>query len=163
MVEPQKIHDNVCTQLIPFIASHPCVPLGSDSDTSMASIPITSQSTPQPATNSPAGDAFKTEYHPNSGRAPAIETFSTFGCSRPTPGPESIVDDKPWHPFTSRADFEFAELAHQAALNKDQTDRMLQLIWRIVEGNTKFTFKSHLEVSRAWAQAAHQMTPVSHL
>jgi hypothetical protein len=34
---------------------------------------ITSQSTPQPATNSPAGDTFKAEYHPNSGRCGNVQ------------------------------------------------------------------------------------------
>ncbi|KAG1793018.1 hypothetical protein EV424DRAFT_1548534 [Suillus variegatus] len=89
-------------------------------------------------------DTFKTEYHPNSGRAPAIETFSAFGHSIEA---EAI------------ADFEFAELAHQAALNKDQTDKMLVLIWQIAEGHAKFTFKSHAEVLKAWDRAATQMTP----
>jgi hypothetical protein len=76
-----------------------------------------------------ACDTFKTEYHPNSGHAPAIETFSTFG--HPVEAEASsmpIVDNTPWQPFTCRTDFEFAELAHQAALNKDQTNKMLQLI-----------------------------------
>ncbi|KAG2350217.1 hypothetical protein BDR05DRAFT_870124 [Suillus weaverae] len=70
-----------------------------------------------------------------------------------------IVDDTPWQPFVCRADFEFAELAHQAALNKDQTNKMLQLIWQIVEGQSKFTFRSHMEVLKAWDRAATQMTP----
>ncbi|KAG1901609.1 uncharacterized protein F5891DRAFT_1187480 [Suillus fuscotomentosus] len=105
-------------------------------------------------------DTFKTKYHPNSRRAPAIETFSAFGHSieaeaRSLP----IVDDEPWQPFMCHADFEFAELAHQAALNKDQTDKMLALIWQITEGHAKFTFKSHAEVSKAWDRAATQMMP----
>ncbi|KAG1899028.1 uncharacterized protein F5891DRAFT_1190206 [Suillus fuscotomentosus] len=128
--------------------------LRSGSDTSM----LTSRSAV--ATAVPiACDTFKTEYHPNSGRAPAIETFSTFG--HPVEAEASstpIVDNTPWQPFTCRADFEFAELAHQAALNKDQTDKMLQLIWQIAEGQAKFTFRSHTEVSKAWDRAATQMT-----
>ncbi|KAG2741161.1 hypothetical protein P692DRAFT_201727134 [Suillus brevipes Sb2] len=109
-----------------------------------------------------ACDTFKTEYHPNSGRAPCIETFSAFGHPLEADSDTSslpIVDNEPWQPFMCRADFEFAELAHQAALNKDQTNKMLQLIWQIVEGHTKFTFRSHAEVSKAWDRAATQMTP----
>jgi hypothetical protein len=113
-----------------------------------------------------ACDTFKTEYHPNSGRAPCIETFSAFGHPLEADSDTSslpIVDNEPWQPFMCRADFEFAELAHQAALNKDQTNKMLQLIWQIVEGHTKFTFRSHAEVSKAWDRAATQMTPVRYL
>ncbi|KAG1763350.1 hypothetical protein EV702DRAFT_982923 [Suillus placidus] len=103
-------------------------------------------------------DTFKTEYHPNSGRATSIETFSTFGRKQDQRLP--IVDEEPWQPFSCHADFEFAELAHNAALNKDHTDELLRLIWRIADGQAKLTFKSHRDVSSAWDRAAGQMTPV---
>ncbi|KAG1769124.1 hypothetical protein EV702DRAFT_1181845 [Suillus placidus] len=102
-------------------------------------------------------DTFKTEYHPNSGRATSIETFSTFGRKQDQRLP--IVDEEPWQPFSCPADFEFAELAHNAALNKDHTDELLRLIWRIADGQAKLTFKSHRDVSSAWDRAAGQMTP----
>ncbi|KAG1776116.1 hypothetical protein EV702DRAFT_1180116 [Suillus placidus] len=102
-------------------------------------------------------DTFKTEYHPNSGRATSIETFSTFGRKQDQRLP--IVDEEPWQPFSCCADFEFAELAHNAALNKDHTDELLRLIWRIADGQAKLTFKSHHDVSSAWDRAAGQMTP----
>ncbi|KAG1851348.1 hypothetical protein DFJ58DRAFT_729007 [Suillus subalutaceus] len=131
--------------------------LRSGSDTSMSTSIIGSvAATAVPITS----DTFKTEYHPNSGHAPTIETFSTFGQSiKAEASSPPIVDNKPWEPFTCRADFEFAELTHKAALNKDQTDKMLQLIWQIAKGHAKFTFRSHAEVSKAWDQAATQMTP----
>ncbi|KAG1797456.1 uncharacterized protein HD556DRAFT_1233350 [Suillus plorans] len=102
-------------------------------------------------------DTFKTEYHPHSGRATSVESFSTFGRKEHQLPP--IVDNEPWQPFACRADFEFAELAHQAALNKNQTDELLRLIWRIADGQVKFTFKSHGDVSKAWDRAASQMSP----
>ncbi|KAG2130569.1 hypothetical protein BD769DRAFT_1386961 [Suillus cothurnatus] len=86
------------------------------------------------------------------------QTFSTFG--HPVEAEASsmpIVDNTPWQPFTCCTDFKFAELAHQAALNKDQTDKMLQLIWQITEGQAKFTFRSHTELLMAWDRAATQM------
>ncbi|KAG2155312.1 uncharacterized protein EDB93DRAFT_1080391 [Suillus bovinus] len=95
-------------------------------------------------------DTFKTKYHPNSKHVPTIKTFSAFEHSvKAEARSPPIIDDEPWQPFMCHADFEFAELAHQVALNKDQTDKMLQLIWQIAEGHTKFTFKSHAEVSKA--------------
>ncbi|KAG2146329.1 hypothetical protein DEU56DRAFT_870107 [Suillus clintonianus] len=97
------------------------------------------------------------EYHPHSGCATSVETFSTFGHKEPSQLP--IIDEQPWQPFACRADFEFAELPHGTALNKNQTDELLRLIWRIVDGQTNFTFKSHGDVSKAWDRAAAQMTP----
>jgi hypothetical protein len=70
------------------------------------------------------------------------------------------TQDRVSTPFSCRADFEFAELAHNAALNKDHTDDLLRLIWRIAEGHATLTFKSHRDVSSAWDRAASQMTPV---
>ncbi|KAG0708008.1 hypothetical protein DFH29DRAFT_979597 [Suillus ampliporus] len=91
---------------------------------------------------------FKTEFHPHSGHPTTIETFSTYRSGSGTRSP--IVDDTPWHPFTCRADFEFAELMHKAALNKDQTNELLKFIWR---------FKTHADIMTAWASASSQMTP----
>jgi hypothetical protein len=135
---------------------------GVDSDSSMAS-----SHGPTPPTLSllaaetsvPSGlDTFKTEYHPKSGRTTTIETFSTFGHKQDQQLP--IIDEEPWQPFSCHADFEFAELVHNAALNKDHTDELLQLIWRIAEGHAKLTFKSHHDVSLAWDRVAFHMTPV---
>ncbi|KAG0694101.1 hypothetical protein DFH29DRAFT_769529, partial [Suillus ampliporus] len=61
---------------------------------------------------------------------------------------------EPWHPFASRADFEFALLTHKAVLNKEQTDELLRLIQNIVDGHAKLTFRSHNDVSKAWDNAA---------
>ncbi|KAG1841300.1 hypothetical protein DFJ58DRAFT_718174 [Suillus subalutaceus] len=129
--------------------------MGSDNVVDAMSVSGDSQ---QPETSVPSGlDTFKTEYHPKSGRATTIETFSTFGRKQDQWLP--IIDEEPWQPFSCHADFEFAELAHNAALNKDHTDELLQLIWRIAEGHAKLTFKSHRDVSSAWDRAASQMTP----
>ncbi|KAG1798571.1 uncharacterized protein HD556DRAFT_1208336, partial [Suillus plorans] len=101
-------------------------------------------------------DKFKMEYHPTSGQPTVVESFSVYGRAD---APPPFVDDSPWLPFLCRADFEFAELAHRAALSKEHIDKFLQLIWNIVDGHTKFTFKTHGDVSRAWDKASTQMTP----
>ncbi|KAG1888189.1 hypothetical protein F4604DRAFT_1877352 [Suillus subluteus] len=100
-----------------------------------------------------------TEYHPNAHREPVIEHFSVFGQVEADKMRPHVDDEAPWTPFRSRADFEFAEIAHQATLNQDQTDWLLMLVWRIVDGNTNFTLKSHANLSKAWDLAASQMTP----
>ncbi|KIK46619.1 hypothetical protein CY34DRAFT_21850 [Suillus luteus UH-Slu-Lm8-n1] len=104
-------------------------------------------------------NTFKTEFHPNAHCEPVIECFSAFGCVETDNMRPHIDDEAPWTPFKSRADFEFAEIVHQATLDKDQTDRLLKLLWRIVDGNTNFTLKSHADLSKAWDLAASQMTP----
>lgn len=110
------------------------------------------------ATTSACSDTFKTEFHPHSGRPIAVKTFSAYGSGS---GPRSpVVDDTPWHPFTSRADFEFAEFTHKVVLNKDQTNELLKFIWRVADGHTKFSFHMHTDVMTAWARASSQMTPV---
>ncbi|KAG1901570.1 uncharacterized protein F5891DRAFT_1187429 [Suillus fuscotomentosus] len=131
-----------------------------DSDSSMASC----ARTPLPPSSLSAVPlvhsnlkTFKMEYHPKSGCATSIETFSIFGHKQDQQ--PSIVVEEHWQPFSCCADFEFAELAHNAALNKDHTDALLWLIWRIVDGQANITFKSHCDVSVAWDRAASQMTP----
>ncbi|KAG0695185.1 hypothetical protein DFH29DRAFT_814424, partial [Suillus ampliporus] len=45
-----------------------------------------------------------------------------------------------------------------AALSKKHMDKFLQLIWNIVDGHTKLTFKTYGDVLRAWNKAPTQMT-----
>jgi hypothetical protein len=64
------------------------------------------------ATTSDRLDTFKTEFHSHSGHARIIESFSVYGTNKPEMMRSPIINDKPWQPFSCRADFEFAELAH---------------------------------------------------
>ncbi|KAG1730266.1 uncharacterized protein EDB91DRAFT_1239125 [Suillus paluster] len=109
------------------------------------------------ATTSARSDTFKTEFHPHSGHPTTVETFSAYGTGLGTRSP--MVDDTPWHPFTCCADFEFTELAHKAALNKDQMNELLKFIWQVADGHTKFSFRTHRDVTTAWARASSQMSP----
>ncbi|KAF9223570.1 hypothetical protein BS17DRAFT_706213 [Gyrodon lividus] len=72
-----------------------------------------------------------------------------------------IIDPHPWQPFLSCMDFEFAELAHDAAVSKDQIDQFFQLVQKITHSPLMFSFKSHADVAKAWEHACMQMTPVS--
>ncbi|KAF8547098.1 hypothetical protein OG21DRAFT_1527385 [Imleria badia] len=60
----------------------------------------------------------------------------------------------------SETNFEFAELAHQAALNK--TEALLCIIWNILSAGAKFTFKTYADVRAAWQSATEQLTPFQH-
>ncbi|EGO19929.1 hypothetical protein SERLADRAFT_373989 [Serpula lacrymans var. lacrymans S7.9] len=72
-----------------------------------------------------------------------------------------IINSKPWSPFRSRTDFEFAEIALEAALNKDQITRLINLIQWCGKKPDSFTLKSHTELCEAWKAAAHDLTPFS--
>ncbi|KAI5996963.1 hypothetical protein EDD15DRAFT_2528643 [Pisolithus albus] len=133
------------------------------SDTSMAGIPDGPDhfSVPAPVSANIQPDSFKTKFHPKSGRATTVDSFSTFDRSQGRTQSQPIVDDdsQPWHPFQTREDFEFSEIAHQAALNKDLTNKLLSLIQWIAKGEAKFTLQSHHDVTEAWKCAAKLMTP----
>ncbi|KAI6009909.1 hypothetical protein BKA83DRAFT_4133141 [Pisolithus microcarpus] len=143
--------------------------MSSISDTSMAGIPdgpdeLTlhlSVSTPPSANIQP--DSFKTEFHPKSGHPMMVDSFSTFDCSQGQTQNQPMVDDdsQPWHPFQTCEDFEFSEIAHQAALNKDHMNKLLSLIQQnqIAKGKVKFTLQSHHDITKAWKCMAKLMTP----
>ncbi|KAG1896435.1 uncharacterized protein F5891DRAFT_1193009 [Suillus fuscotomentosus] len=83
---------------------------------------------------------FKTEFHPRSGRQTLYQRFEEFGIT-----PETQVlpaEQEPWRPFQSRADFEFSEIALDAALNKNQIDWLLNLMAQISQGQAKITLKN---------------------
>jgi len=92
-------------------------------------------------------DLFKTEYHPKSGQPTIVDQFSAFTHTASQP---QLADKEPWCPFQSETNFEFAELTHQAALNKQQTEVLLHIIWNISLAGAKFTFKSYADVHAAW-------------
>ncbi|KAG2133599.1 uncharacterized protein EDB93DRAFT_1093239, partial [Suillus bovinus] len=50
------------------------------------------------------------------------------------------VDEEPWRPFCSHSDFEFAEIALNAALNKSQINALLALIGCISRGESQGNF-----------------------
>ncbi|KAG1786948.1 uncharacterized protein HD556DRAFT_1449297 [Suillus plorans] len=113
---------------------------------------------PQPAIPPPQPMEFKTMYHPSAGREPLLQTFEEFGVNS-HPEEELPVDEEPWRPFCSRGDFEFAEIALNAALNKSQINVLLALIGRILRGESRVTFSNDNELRKAWEHAAAQVTP----
>ena len=73
----------------------------------------------------------------------------------------NLIHPDPWYPFWSRLDFEFAELALEAALSKEQTTRLLTLAQRIHARTEKFTLQSYHDLQNTWKAAEHCTTPVS--
>ncbi|KAG1890418.1 uncharacterized protein F5891DRAFT_1131709 [Suillus fuscotomentosus] len=102
-------------------------------------------------------DDIKVEHHPHSQIPSTVHRFSEFSCSCPT---EDYVphNDSPWEPFRTRLDFEVAEIALEAAMTKDQTNRLINLIHRSASGNDMFTLQNHDEVRSLWDLASQRYT-----
>ena len=100
-----------------------------------------------------------TEYHPNSGRSTKIESLEDYfeHTSKPVSPPE---DSEPWRPFRSRADFEFAKLALEAALTQGQVEQLIQLFGKCIQGKDSFNLTSHRDLRETWDAASLLLTPV---
>jgi len=106
---------------------------------------------PQP----PLVDAIRTEYHPHTKLPPKIVQFEDYReyhsqHRRPTPRNPS----KPWTPFRTRAEFEFAEVVLDAALNRRQIDTLLKVFHRCVEGEDRLDLKNHADLQEMWELAS---------
>ncbi|KAG1777111.1 hypothetical protein EV702DRAFT_1197432 [Suillus placidus] len=85
---------------------------------------------------------FKTKYHPSSGHELLHQAFDEFRANAHDAAEALPVDEELWHPFSSQADFEFAEIALNAVLNKSHINGPLSLIARIAGGQVKITLKN---------------------
>lgn len=92
----------------------------------------------------PQVDDIKVEYHYSAATPGVIYPFDSF--VRDMAEDEAEPVGQPWAPFDSRADFEFAELAHEAHLNKRQVKQLLKLINKLVFKRDRLTFKSPKDV-----------------
>lgn len=108
---------------------------------------------------SPKEDDFRTQYHPHSERATAFAPFDEYGKeSDSLKSPP--VSSEPWSPFPHRLDFDIGELIHEAALTKDQTNRLLSMIHRCVQGEP-YTLRTHKDLESVWDSAAEKCVQVS--
>ncbi|KIK43163.1 hypothetical protein CY34DRAFT_791724 [Suillus luteus UH-Slu-Lm8-n1] len=104
-----------------------------------------------------AKEAFNQEYERDQQKGASNGLFEDFGVTPETQAPP--VDETPWRPFRSHGDFEFSEIALDAALNKGQVDRLLSLIARIAQGDTQVTLKNEADLRTALDHAAAELTP----
>ncbi|KAG2085835.1 uncharacterized protein F5147DRAFT_781868 [Suillus discolor] len=78
------------------------------------------------------------------GRQTLYQSFDEFGIA---PEMQALpADEALWRPFRSRRDFEFSEIALDAALNKHQIDRLLSLIAHISQGQTQITLTNETDL-----------------
>ncbi|KAG2142988.1 hypothetical protein DEU56DRAFT_870535 [Suillus clintonianus] len=106
----------------------------------------------------PRRDDIKVEYHPHSKLPSTVHHFADF--SRKCPTEDSVPrSTSPWEPFRTRLDFEIAEIALEAAMTKEQTNRLIDLVHRSANGQESFTLQNHNEVRSFWAMASERFTP----
>jgi hypothetical protein len=100
----------------------------------------------------------KVEYHPHSGLPTRVEPLNKY---RERERNRPVVDREPWKPFRTRSDFEFAEIALEAALNQAQTDTLIKFVRRCISKPTSFTLNNHSELCQMWELASNKLTAVS--
>ncbi|KAG2366025.1 hypothetical protein BDR07DRAFT_1449538 [Suillus spraguei] len=115
---------------------------------------------PVPMASARLPSEFKTEYHPRSGCPTLFQPFDEF-CISSEVQHAPIIDKEPRHPFRLHGDFEFSEIAIEAALNKSQINALLSLITRVSEGNAQITLKNEADLFKAWDNAAVELIPFS--
>ncbi|KAG0695762.1 hypothetical protein DFH29DRAFT_984879 [Suillus ampliporus] len=89
------------------------------------------------------------EYHPSSGREPLFQAFNEFRVNAHDATDGLPVDEEPWRPFSSQGDFEFVEIALNAALNN------------IAKGQIKITLKKMLISAMYCVVLTTQVTPIT--
>ena len=101
------------------------------------------------------------EYHDHSERERCIISSEEFKRSLKDESElTETVDDKPWLPFRSREDFEFAELVNDAALNRPQIDKLIKLIQQCQKNPDSFTLRNHSDLKGSLESASKLLTPV---
>ncbi|KAG0703025.1 hypothetical protein DFH29DRAFT_982086 [Suillus ampliporus] len=96
-------------------------------------------------------DDIRTEYHPHSGITTKTDRFTDFRhhTAARSKAPENPT---PWEPFSSRIDFDFAELVLKANLMKLQTDELISLVRRTAFEN--FSVTDYDSICKMWDAAS---------
>lgn len=98
------------------------------------------------------------EFHPNSGRATKTVPMTEYGQQEAESS--RTPQNEPWRPFRSRADFEFAEIALDTAMNQKQVDALIKLFYRCIDNKGSFTLGSHQDMKLMWDSASCHLTGV---
>ena len=128
--------------------------------TIVCSLSLFLNSVDNPGTQAPQLDDIRVEYHPQSGRETENFTISDFSHNHFPKPPMPDPDRDPWHPFHTLLDFELAELALEAALNKNQTERLIRLLRRAHYQREKFMIMNQSDLRATWDASGTCLTPV---
>ncbi|KAI5982871.1 hypothetical protein EDD15DRAFT_2179824, partial [Pisolithus albus] len=103
-------------------------------------------------------DDILVEHHPSTTRPSEKIPFVEFAQGHRPRAYKPNLSTDPWYPFRSRLDFEFAELALEAALSKEQINCFLKLIKSARCGRDSFTLNKYADLRSTWRAASHRMT-----
>jgi hypothetical protein len=103
-------------------------------------------------------DDIQIEYHPSSKHLTRIDAFEEFGRTSIPPTP--VHSHCPWLPFHSKAEFEFAEVALQAAMSNKQLNALINVVHTLIKGKEAFEVKNHHNIQALWDRALESLTPV---
>jgi hypothetical protein len=102
----------------------------------------------------------KIEYHPDTNRQPDIIPFKTYQARQKVKKPKSKTR-RPWKPFGTRSEFEFAEVTLKAGLTKNQVNALIQVMQRCIQGEDSFEIRDHDHLCTIWNAGAVLHTVVS--
>ncbi|EKM49412.1 uncharacterized protein PHACADRAFT_33470 [Phanerochaete carnosa HHB-10118-sp] len=106
-------------------------------------------------------DDIMTVYHPKSSLGARIEHFEDFRArseAQDAVPQDDNPDARPWHPFVTCLDFEFAALTVEAHLNHSQIDILLSIIKKVAPNCALFTLRSVSDLEKAWNNASKLRT-----
>ncbi|KAF8549243.1 hypothetical protein OG21DRAFT_1488704 [Imleria badia] len=112
-----------------------------------------------PDNNVDSLDDIRIEYHPHTGLPAETFAFSDFSRTHFPVPPAPDPDRDPWSPFWTLLDFEIVELALEAVLNKDQTERLIRLLQWLHNQREKFTIRNHADLRATWDASGACLTP----
>ncbi|KJA13371.1 hypothetical protein HYPSUDRAFT_151670 [Hypholoma sublateritium FD-334 SS-4] len=109
----------------------------------------------------PLDKEIRVEYHPTSNREAQHFIFEDYidNVVQADPHPNKIPDphikgpEPVWHPFSSRLDFEIAELIQDTHMNSRQTDALLSLIRKCIDEPEAYTLQSSKDLKEIWTAA----------
>lgn len=116
-------------------------------------------------TSQPEKDDIRIEYNDKSGMQPihlSFDEYSFNNSQERESGRNVQTNAEPWRPFTSRLDFEVAELILETHLNKNQTNSLLSLIRRCINDPTSFSLDNSKDINALWEAARTKTTTVSY-
>lgn len=116
----------------------------------------------EPTARVPEDGDIVIEYHPHSERPTRVISPEEFkGMFKGQPDPTAQPDDEPWRPFSTREDFDFAELAHDAKLNQKQVERLIEIFNRCQKSPGPFTIRKYSDLKNSLENASKLLTNVT--
>jgi hypothetical protein len=101
-------------------------------------------------------------YHPHSEKDTLILSPEEFKEGlNPRSEPAGPLDGEPWRPFSSRVDFDFAELVHNAKLNRKQIEGLIKIIQQCKDEPGLFTFNGYNDLKKVLDSTEKLLTKVS--